>query len=96
MNTFINNEKLFIDEETFKSMVPSSRNVTDTQTIYYSISLSQQQIIKETLGRNLYEDILSKYTSYIDSGVTMEEHYLYLIDNFINRIFNNIPCPQLS
>lgn len=86
MNTFINKDKLFITEEVFKSMIPSSRNVTDTQTIYYSISLSQQNTIKEILGRDLYEDILDKYTQYIDSGVTMEEHYSFLVDNYIKPI----------
>ena len=86
MNTFINNDKLFITEEVFKSMVPSSRGTSDTQTIYYSIALSQQQTIKEIFGRDLYEYVLNQYTLYVDSGITMEEHYSTLMDNYLKPI----------
>jgi hypothetical protein len=85
---FINNEKLFLTEEEFKSMVPSSRNVTDTQSIYYSIALSQRQTIKGMLGDDLYEDINSKYTLYIDSGTSMSDCYTYLVENFIKPILS--------
>lgn len=86
MNTFINKDKLFITEDVFKAMIPSSKNVTDTQTIYYSIALSQQNTIKEILGRDLYNDILDKYTLFVDSGNSMSEHYTFLMDNYLKPI----------
>lgn len=88
MATFINKDKLFLDENTFKAMVPSSRNITDTQTIYYCIALSQTQGLKEIMGRDFYDDMVSKYTSYIDSGVTMETHYYYLYENYLLPILS--------
>lgn len=86
MTTFINKDKLFLDEESFKSMVPSSRNVSDTQTIYYSIALSQTQQVKEIMGRDFYYDMVNSYTDFIDSGITMGIHYEYLMDNFLKPI----------
>lgn len=86
MNTFINEDKLFLTEELFKSMVSSSRNVTDTQSIFYSIALSQKKTIKDILGLLLYNDILLSYTNYVDSGTTIETHYDYLIHNYVQPI----------
>lgn len=88
MNNFINDKKLLIDEETFKSMVPSSRNITDTQTIYYVISMAQTQTIKSILGKDQYDDIITEYTNYVDSGETMSECYDYLIHNFLQPILS--------
>ena len=86
MNTFIDNEKLLITEDEFKSMTPSARNVSDTQSIYYCIVMSQKTVIKSIIGEDLYADVMNKYTEYIDSGVTMEVHYLYLVNNFLKPI----------
>lgn len=88
MNTFINNDRLLIDEDVFKSMVPSSRNISDTQTIYYCISMSQNQTIKSILGKDLYEDIIDQYTDYVDSGVTMSDKYDELISNYLQPILS--------
>jgi hypothetical protein len=88
MTTFINKDKLFLDENTFKSMVPSSRNVSDTQTIYYNIALSQTQTLKTIMGRDFYDDMVVQYTLYADSGVSMEEHYSYLFENFLLPILS--------
>jgi hypothetical protein len=88
MTTFINSDKLFLDETSFKSMVPSSRNITDTQTIYYCIALSQKQSIKNLLGDDLYADMVTKYTLYVDSGTSMETHYSYLMENYLKPILS--------
>lgn len=86
MNNFINDDKLFLDEESFKAMTPQMRNVSDTQSIYNALALSQKKTIKDILGDDLYVDILNSYTSYVDSGVTIETHYNYLIHNFVQPI----------
>jgi len=88
MNTFINEDKLFIDEETFKAMVPSSRNVSDTQSIYYAIALSQRNTIRDILGDDLYEDIVSDYTAYVNSGTSMSSCYTNLMNNYLKPILS--------
>jgi len=88
MNNFIDDKKLLVDEETFKSMVPSTRNITDTQTIYYVISMSQKQTIKSILGKPLYDDIVDKYTDYIDNGISLSECYEHLISNYLQPILS--------
>ena len=86
MDTFINNNKLFISEEVFKSMIPSARNVSDTQTIYYSIAISQNNVIKDMMGRDFYDDMVSKYTLFVDSGTSMTTEYSYLMNNYLKPI----------
>lgn len=86
-NTFINNDKLMLDEITLKSMCPNIKNISDTQTIYYNISLSQNNNIKGILGHELYVDVLDQYTKYIDSGISFSNtHYSYIINNFLKPI----------
>lgn len=86
MEKKISNNILFIDEEELKSMVPSTRNLGDTQTIYYATTLSQINNIKNVMGRDFYEDMVSKYTDYVDNGIDMEEHYDFLMDYHIKPI----------
>ena len=85
MNTFIDNDNLFLDEETLKSILPSTRNITDTQTIYYSISMSQKRI-KTLIGTPMYLDILSKWTNHIVSGGTLSTCDDELIHYYIQPI----------
>lgn len=88
MTNFINSDKLLIDEVTFKSMTPSSMNVTDTQSIFYSIAMSQKSTIKHLLGDDLYADLIRQYTLYVDSGVSMESHYFYITENYLKPILS--------
>lgn len=88
INTFINQDKLFIDEETLKAMTPSMRNVSDTETIYYAIALSQRNTIRDILGQDQYDDILADYTLFIDSGTIMSDCYTNLMNNFLKPILS--------
>lgn len=88
INTFINSDKLFIDPETFYAMVPSARKVSDTQSMYYSIAMCQKKTIRDILGQDLYDDILAKYTLYVDSGTSMSTEYTYLMNNYLKPILS--------
>ena len=88
MNCFINDKILLIDEDTFKSMVPSARNITDTQTLYYIITMSQNQSIKGLLGKDFYDDLIEKYDEYINSGGTLTDCYDELIHNYLQPILS--------
>lgn len=70
-------EKLFINEEELKSMIPTSRNVSDTQTIFYSIKFSQIRELRPHIGERTFDDLLEKYYT---TGYTMTPCELDLVD----------------
>lgn len=85
MDTFLDNEKLLLDEETLKSILPSTRNITDTQSMYYAITMSQKRL-KSLVGIDQFELILEAWTEYIDSGTTLSDCYSSIIHNYFQPI----------
>ena len=78
-------EILFLDETTLKAKVPSSRNVTDTQTIFYSIRQAQSTL-KNVLGRDFYFDLVVKYEALVNSGVSFSACENELFYDYIQDI----------